>query len=503
MKKTLALALALLLVAAMSIPAIAEEELTDAYKLTDEPVTITLVRSDNSNQPMLADTLVEQYIEKYTGVNLEIEAVAGSDFTTKTEIMIASDNMPDIMYDCYYVDTYASTGIFLNFADYLDIMPNISALFEQYPDLKNLYIDGALYEIPVLGYEVYRMGRSAMIRQDLFEETGMAAPTTWDELYDVLLAIKENHPDIYPIGNRNNTANLFTCYAYPFGTGDGVYYEPTLGEYVYGQMSEEFITLLQWLANAYADGLLDPDYAVCTSTQWQERLASGANCFFFDNPSFAVNFNAALAVDNPEAQFAPMETPAQGETRRSQYYNKHDLGATVVYADTEYPEIVCGLIDFLYSDVGRDLTNWGLEGQQYEVLEDGSKALLPEVIAEFAEASDPIRAFYGSIGGGKLGLARYIDEYANDAFMDAMTASWYEMWGSWEFMDEPVIDPSFTADESEELAELKTNVDTVLTAAYDAFIMGERPVEEFTEVQAEIADDCARICEIYNTAANR
>src|SRR5699024_240605 len=108
-----------------------------------------------------------------------------------------------------------------------------------------------------------------------------------------------------------------------------------------------------------------------------------------------------------------------------------------------------------------------------------------------------------SIGGGKLGLARYIDEYANDAFMDEMTASWYEMWGSWEFMDEPVIDPSFTADESEELAELKTNVDTVLTAAYDAFIMGERPVEEFTEVQAEIADDCARICEIYNTAANR
>ena len=34
----------------------------------------------------------------------------------------------------------------------------------------------------------------------------MAVPTNYTELYEVLKAIKANHPDMYPIGNRNGTA---------------------------------------------------------------------------------------------------------------------------------------------------------------------------------------------------------------------------------------------------------------------------------------------------------
>ena len=68
------------------------------------------------------------------------------------------------------------------------------------------------------------------------------------------------------------------------------------------------------------------------------------------------------------------------------------------------------------------------------------------------------------------------------------------------------VDPPMTAFEdleNEDLSINKTALDTYVQEEYIKFIMGDRPVEEFTEVQAEIADDCARICEIYNTAANR
>lgn len=79
---SLAMVLALLLVPALSV---AEENVTDQYRITDQPVKLKLIRSDNINQPMQLGNEVLQAIEKYTGVTLEIEAIAGSDFTTKTK----------------------------------------------------------------------------------------------------------------------------------------------------------------------------------------------------------------------------------------------------------------------------------------------------------------------------------------------------------------------------------------------------------------------------------
>lgn len=500
---TLVAVLLALLMVLGALPMAVAEEIPSEYRLTEEPITVTLVRSDNPNQPMKLDSQAIKLIEAYTGVTLEVEAIAGSDFGTKTEMLIATGNMPDIMYDCFYVSNYASSGVYLDVSQYLDYMPNFSRLLEEQPDLKKIYTGDALYYVPVLGRYVYRMGRSPMIRQDLMDAAGVSVPATFDELYDVLLAIKAANPDTYPIANRNGTGNLFTCYAYSMGSGDGVYWEPTLGQYVYGQAEESFLPVLEFFAKAYADGILDPDYAVCTSTQWQERLASGQSSFFIDNPTFAANFNAALAAEDEGMYFAPIETPALGDTKRGLYYDKNDMGATVINADTEYPEIVCGLLDFLYSDVGCDITNLGVEGEQYEVLEDGTFAMLDSAVEPYMSASDPVRAFSGEYGLGKLGMARYIDERSQEPFMTEESLSWYELWGSWEFMQEPVLNPSFTAEESEEIAELRTRINDTFTAEYDKFIMGQRPVEEWTDVQAQVADDVARICEIYNAANER
>ena len=149
LRKILSLTLALtMMLALVPVASVAEEEVTDQYRITDEPVTLKLIRSDNSNQPMQLGNEVLQAIEKYTGVKLEIEAIAGSDFTTKTEMLIATGAEYDIMYDCYYVANYAGQGAFLDVSQYLDEMPNLKALFEQYPDLNKLYTGDALYQIP-------------------------------------------------------------------------------------------------------------------------------------------------------------------------------------------------------------------------------------------------------------------------------------------------------------------------------------------------------------------
>jgi putative aldouronate transport system substrate-binding protein len=504
--RLLSLFLVLVMMLMLAPAAVAEDTVTDQYRITDEPVTLKLIRSDNSNQPMQLGNDVLKAIEEYTGVTLEIEAVAGSDFMTKTEMVIATGADYDIMYDCYYVSNYAGQGAFLDVNQYMDVMPNISALFEQYPDMYKLYIDGALYQIPVMGRFVNRFGRSPQIRADLLAETGLPTPTTYTELFDVLKAIKANHPDTYPIGNRNGTNNLMICYSYSFGTGyesNGVYWEPSENQYKFGPMSDEFMTMLQWFADAYAEGILDPDYSVTTSTKWQENMSSGYSSFFYDNPTFASNYNLVLEATDENAYFEPLPVPFSGDVQRGLYYNKHDMGATVINADTEYPEIACKLMDFLYSDFGATLVNFGIEGVTYEFDADGNPVILDAAIEDYTTASDPMRAFFGEYSLGKLGMARYIDEHNQDKFMTPALAEWYDIWAGWDFMEEPVMNPSFTSDESEELSELLTEVTDILAMSYDAFIMGQRPVSEWTQVQDQISDNVDRILEIYNTAATR
>ena len=151
------------------------------------------------------------------------------------------------------------------------------------------------------------------------------------------------------------------------------------------------------------------------------------------------------------------------------------MGATVVSADTENPEVVCKFLDFLYSDFGCDLTNFGIEGETFEYNEEG----IPEVLDSVAEDICPLPILcvlsWGDYSLQKLGIARYIDERDQTKFMTDEALEWYTLWESWDFMDEPVTKPSFTSEENDELADLITEVTDTLEMSYDDFIMASVP----------------------------
>ncbi len=469
-------------------------------------VTLRLVRADNPNQPMSVDNLIVDEIKKRTGITLIVEAIPGADFAEKQKTMLATNNMPDILYDTYDVQNFAPSGIFAPISDYLDIMPYFKALLEENPDFKKLYMNDKLYYIPVMSRYTNRMGRLPMIRQDLLAETGMDAPSTFDELYDVLAAIKEKHPDTWPMANRNGTGNLFTCFAYSMNSGYGIYYDPDVegGKYLYGQIHEEFVPVVAYMNRLYEGGILDPDYAILSSAQWQEKLASGRSSFFFDNPSFALNFNIALQAEDENAAFGPIEIPyTESGTRRGLFYEKHDRGATTIAANSPNVEAAIKLMDFLYSDEGADLTNYGAEGIQYDRT-GGEMVLKQEIVDRFNQDTDPVRSFYGSFGGGKLGLARYIDESVESVFTSEETRNMYATWGGWDFMGEPAINPPLTDEENEIVVEINTRINTIWESEIDQFIMGNQPMSEFPALQQKLIDAGAeQLEEIYNTALDR
>ena len=121
--------------------------------------------------------------------------------------------------------------------------------------------DGVTYGIPMMA-ERASIFTGLVMRQDILDEIDMAVPTTPDELKAVLMAVKEKHPELIP---------LLTCDERKINTissGFGFYFDwndvdSSLKHYV---EMPEYEAYLAYMADLYANGLLDKDIAVNNGT---------------------------------------------------------------------------------------------------------------------------------------------------------------------------------------------------------------------------------------------
>ena len=69
---------------------------------------------------------------------------------------------------------------------------------------------GKYYLLPGL-HEKVRSGYSLSFRTDVLDKLGLTLPTSWDEVYDVLRALKAEYPGTYPWSDRWSTNTPFPC----------------------------------------------------------------------------------------------------------------------------------------------------------------------------------------------------------------------------------------------------------------------------------------------------
>ena len=103
-----------------------------------EPIEYELMFNESASQPYEAETwLFPKVIEEKFNVKLNITPIPSSSYTDKVNMAIASQSIPDILnsVDLNTLNDMGSKGMFLNLADYAQIMPNAQAAFESNADL--------------------------------------------------------------------------------------------------------------------------------------------------------------------------------------------------------------------------------------------------------------------------------------------------------------------------------------------------------------------------------
>ena len=185
MKKLVSLLLAALMLLSLSPMAIAEGH------------EVTFVFTKGGFDPESEDNSIHQFINETTGITMNHIAPSAANYDEQISIMLASGandidmfKLSNAQFNKMY--DYGDQGALLDLAPYLEeYMPHVLEVIPQ-TVLDNMKVDGHLYGIPVY-CSPNRM--NWMVRQDWLNNLNLQAPTTLDELHDVLYAFTNNDPD--------------------------------------------------------------------------------------------------------------------------------------------------------------------------------------------------------------------------------------------------------------------------------------------------------------------
>ena len=316
-------------------------------------------------------------IQHYTNIKFKPIAVPLSSYSEKLSTTIASGKLPDLMSinGQSTVDQYGPQGAFVSLDKYIEegMMPNYEKILKEYEPAEALVrsSDGKLYGAPRMYAVDYRVDQMWLARTDILEKHGLTrTPETFEELYDVMKQLKEIYPDSTPYINRWGVGHLIGGQTHFRNTSSTYFLNEDTKQYEYGPASQAYKDSLEFLATAYKDGILNPDFATLTDPEVDELLMTGKGFFTFDYPHWADEIERAVGKENlPEGfEWQPILQPSyNGVKRGTPVLSGYFPTLKVIAAGTKYEEELVRFLDWTYSEEGAKARMYGIEGETYEM----------------------------------------------------------------------------------------------------------------------------------------
>lgn len=243
------------------------------------------------------DSWVYKYMTQAMNLNLEITEVPGSSMSQQLALAFASDELPDVMigFQGYFnaarlTQHGAIDDQLVDISPYIteELMPNLNRVYTEYPNYRQAVTnsEGAIYGLGLIMAENYNTTpMTQWINYDLLERAGLKEPQTLDEFLDAMRAIKALDPDIVPIGSGYDIRNgigILILNALGYLTTDPNGLSPAIrnGEVVIPAAdSEAFGEFLKVLKTCYDEGLISKDYFTITNEQIGALVAEGKTAF--------------------------------------------------------------------------------------------------------------------------------------------------------------------------------------------------------------------------------
>ena len=510
-KKAIALSLAMATMFSSSALAYTVSE-PGQLPVTDEVVEYTICAPDVTYINDLNENTLTPWILEKTNIKLNYEEIPDTEWDTKVNLLIASDELPDAFiygsFSAAELADYGAQGVFLPMNDIIaEHGYYINQVFDQQEALPGAYtaLDGNIYTLPSVNecYHCYYSMRAWINRQWL-TNLGLEYPNTVDEFVNVLRAFKEQ--DANGNGDPNDeipfsgNASSWNGTIYPFLLNSFLHYDTSNlsvkedGTVIFTPIQPEFKEGLQWIASLIDEGLIEKEALTQTAEQLKTK-GSGVDSALLGGFTAAVWWDGVGADDGEGSRcreycgLSPLEGP--NGVRISPWSGTgFYMGNCVITTACEDPVPLFKMFDYMLSEEGTLRSQIGELDVDYVMPDEGALGingkpalykLLPNATTGGTAGDESTTAMANVFPANRtndfrLGeMANYDDpetQWLQEPRLYNESAKYFAP-----YADEHMMYPSavnLTAEESEKINFMKTQINDYVKENIVLFLAGEK-----------------------------
>lgn len=370
----------------------AEAAAAEAEAAAAEPVEIDIwvMASVTEAGPPPDDWVVYDMVQEDLGIDLNVVLIPpGPDGEAKLNAAAAANDLPDLMQMASASND--SRGTLFRLAN-LGLLAPVDDMFPLMPERTKLhYSDAQANELMKINGVQYGLAQppsipkrqGLVIRQDWLDNLGLEAPTTIEELFDLMVAFTEQDPD------GNGVDDTFGYGVFIDGQGLGYRFDEILGAWdvpglwafqhpdnfglnVRNPKYPEAIAFLNQMVEA---GVVDPDWPTLTKDEFRARWKQNKYGIMMEDFAALTNKSnyTPFFENQPDGRWIPVPAPVgpYGDAWYGVYNGGGSIyGISQKAADEGKQDKIAELLEWMATD-GYWIMGFGEEGVNYTINEYG------------------------------------------------------------------------------------------------------------------------------------
>lgn len=472
-------------------------------------VWMPLVANVASQQSNFGETALAKAVMERTGVDINFVHPPTGQEHEKFNLLVASATLPDVIeYNWLNYpggpEKAIKEGVIIDISRHLDKANNLSSYLDENKEIKKLATtdSGELFAFPFVRSDRSLCFSSGLvIRADWLEDLNLEMPCTIEEWESVLTAFKQRKGAKAPYSSSS-----FELFANAFNTTTDYYLDE--GRVKHGVLDPGFKDYLITMHRWYEMGLIDSNYATLDDKTLASNITTGV-CGATKG-SIGSGMGKWMSVANPDSDFslegAPIPVAQKGQRAKFGVYQ-----LPVTSSLTAFDAISTGCrnidaairyLDFGYSEEGRMLYNFGIEGESYNMV-DGYPTYT-ELITNNPDGysmSEALANYTRSCYTGPFVQdKRYMEQYAA---LPQQKRAW-ERWSDMDMADHALPHLYMKDDELVEYAHLDRAVNTYIADMQLKLIIGIESFDNYDRLISELREKgIDRVIEMKQAAYER
>ena len=456
------------------------------------------------------------------GLNVEWKVVAQEQTAL---LFLDKEQMPDMFVQPYglsnvQINEYGEAGLLVNYAEYLDLMPNLQRWMNEHPKFLDSVIqeDGSFYMLPGYANSLTSSSHMFYVRTDMTTEAGWEKlPETVEDFLVMCEDLKTTFADVegYVPMVCNGPSSL------TYNGGYTSFFFPAFGELMQteittnadatkievGFATEQFKNWLSFAHTLYEKGYMDPDCFVAESNTNKAKMIEGSTTM---NPTATYLTPENFASGEMDFQLMPpLASQYQSEARWA-LPNRYVARTYMISSDCPDIESAVKFMDAFYAfeddPLNEEGTVWNISqwlgefGVDYiRNDEEGWYAVQEH------EGFDSAVAWLGTAGTGSTvaGDWPYYENSGTGLMMKAI--------GRRDILNPHGVEVFYTSllnltqEEKDIYADCWTNISTYVTEMNAAFITGQKDVEAEWDTYISTLNDMGLqdVIDVYQAALDR